>query len=310
MEKGAPEVTLSPQQIDRFYTDGFLVLEDALTDADLDPVIQEYEARIDRRARELHAAGTLSRLYEEEPFERRLARICDETMELYPEMDIMHHRGKAAFDFLRNDRLLDVVEAFVGPEITCSPIQHIRAKLPAALTPELQGKGDTHVAPWHQDAGVTWEEADPHFILTVWVPMVDAGPENGCMEILPGAVGMGLLPHETRAGVGTTILADRLPRVEPVALPVRKGGVILMHKETPHRSTPNRSDTVRWSLDLRYQKTGTPTGRPFHPDFVVRSRANPASVLTEHATWCRMWEEDLASAAAAGVSAHRWARTE
>jgi phytanoyl-CoA hydroxylase len=221
----------------------------------------------------------------------------------------MHHRGKAAFDFLRNDRLLDVVEAFVGPEITCSPIQHIRAKLPAALTPELQGKGDTHVAPWHQDAGVTGEEADPHFILTVWVPLVDAGPENGCMEILPGAVGMGLLPHETRAGVGTTILADRLPLVEPVALPVRKGGVILMHKETPHRSTPNRSDTVRWSIDLRYQKTGTPTGRPFHPEFVVRSRANPASVLTDHAAWCRMWEEDLASAAAAGVSAHRWART-
>jgi hypothetical protein len=33
-----------------------------------------------------------------------------------------------------------------------------------------------------------------------------------------------------------------------------------------------------------------------------------ASVLTEHATWRRMWEEDLAKAAAAGVSAHPWAR--
>jgi len=96
---------------------------------------------------------------------------------------------------------------------------------------------------------------------------------------------------------------------EPVPLPVRKGGMILMHKETPHRSTPNRSDTVRWSMDLRYQNTGTPTGRPFHPAFVVRSRSDPASVLTDHAAWCRMWEADLASAAAAGVSAHRWART-
>jgi phytanoyl-CoA hydroxylase len=303
-------VALSAQQIDRFHTRGILVIEDALADQDLAPVIQEYEERIDRRARELHAAGKLSRLYEDQPFNRRLACICRETMELYPEMDIMHHRGKAAFEFLRNERLLDLVEAFVGPEITCSPIQHIRAKLPAALSPELQGKGDTHVAPWHQDAGVTWAEADPHFILTVWVPLVDATRENGCMEILLGLVGMGLLPHHTKAGAGTTIVPDRLPPIEPTALPVKKGGVIFMHKEIPHRSTPNLTDTVRWSIDLRYQKTGTPTGRPFHPDFVVRSRSNPASVLTDHAAWCRMWEAGLEQAKASGVSLHRWAKVE
>jgi phytanoyl-CoA hydroxylase len=303
-------MALSRRQIERFYAEGYLVLEDALRDEDLDPVIREYEERIDRRARELHAAGRLSRLYEGEPFERRLACICRETMELYPEMDIMQHRGKAAFGFLRNDRLMDLVEAFVGPEIICSPIQHIRAKLPSSLSPELQGKGDTHVAPWHQDAGVTWEEADPHFILTVWVPLVDTTPENGCMEVLPGLVGAGLLAHHSKVGVGTTIVPERLPSVEPVPLPVRKGSVIFLHKEAPHRSTPNRSDTVRWSIDLRYQKTDTPTGRPFQPDFVVRSRSNPASVLTDHAAWCQMWEEALERTRREGIAIHRWAKVE
>src|SRR5438552_3027416 len=120
-------MALSRGQIEQFYAAGYLVVEDALKEEDLEPVIREYEERIDRRARELHAAGRLSRLHEEEPFERRLACICRETMELYPEMDIMHHRGKASFDFLRNDRLMDLVEQFVGPEIICSPIQHIRA---------------------------------------------------------------------------------------------------------------------------------------------------------------------------------------
>jgi phytanoyl-CoA hydroxylase len=303
-------MTLTPRQMDRFFTNGYLVVPNALTDADLEPVIREYEEKIDRRARELHAAGKLSRLYEAEPFERRLACICRETMEIYPEMDIMVHRGKAAFDFLRNDRLLDLVECFVGPEITCSPIQHIRAKLPSALSPEIQGRGDTHIAPWHQDMGVTWADADPHFILTVWLPMVDATVENGCMEILPGLLGAGLLPHHTKAGVGTTIVPESLPAIEPVALPVKKGDVIFMHKEVPHRSTPNRSDTVRWSMDLRYQKTGTPTGRPFHPEFVVRSRSNPASVLTDHDAWRRMWIEGLEGAKQAGVSLHRWAKVD
>lgn len=303
-------MALTPQQIDRFHTDGYLVVENALTDADLDPVIREYEARIDRRARELYAAGDLSRTYEEEPFDRRLVSICRETMALYPEMDIMHHRGPASFEFLRNDRLLDMVEAFVGPEITCSPIQHIRAKLPDSFAGALEGKGDRHVAPWHQDMGVTWAEADSAFILTVWVPLVDATVENGCMEILPGVVGQGLLPHHTRKGVGTTILPAVLPDIEPLRLPIRKGGVIFMHKEVPHRSTPNHSETVRWSMDLRYQKTGTPTGRPFHPEFVARSRSNPETVLTDHATWCRLWEKGLEEARTAGVSLHRWAQVE
>lgn len=71
-------------------------------------------------------------------------------------------------------------------------------------------------------------------------------------------------------------------------------GVIFMHRHTPHRSTPNFSDTVRWSIDLRYQPTSTPTGRPFHPAFVARSRAHPEQVLTDHAIWCRLWEEALA----------------
>ena len=61
-----------------------------------------------------------------------------------------------------------MVEGLVGPEITCSPIQHIRTKLPAGIT---TGGADSHVAPWHQDSGVTWEEADPHFLLTVCLPL-------------------------------------------------------------------------------------------------------------------------------------------
>jgi hypothetical protein len=83
-----------------------------------------------------------------------------------------------------------------------------------------------------------------------------------------------------------------------------------MHKEIPHRSTRNLTDTVRWSADLRYQKTGTPIGRPFHPHFVARSRSNPESVLTDHATWSRMWEEGLQQAREAKIAFHRWARVE
>ena len=294
---------LSPEQVTQFAEDGYLLLRGALTGADLDPIIAEYEEYIGHRAEELLAAGHISALYADEPFDRRLISICREDDAIYRELDIMYLRGRASFEFLRNDRLLDMVESLVGPEITCSPIQHTRAKLPAGVTPS---GSDPHVAPWHQDAGVTWEEADPHFILTVWLPLCAATPENGCLQILPRVHRNGLVQHHIKQGLGTVIIDEEMPQTEALTLPMDKGDVLLMDKQTPHRSTPNNADTVRWSMDLRYQQTGTPTGRPFYPDFVARSRSNPASELRDYDEWCRQWVESLAAVQGQGIKSHRW----
>jgi ectoine hydroxylase-related dioxygenase (phytanoyl-CoA dioxygenase family) len=294
-------MSLNAAQIEQFKAEGYLVVRGGLEGGDLDPVIAEYEAHIDKRARELKAEGKISQLHENEPFERRLACICREHNALYRELDIMHLRGKASFEFLRNENLLDIVEGIVGPEITCSPIQHIRPKLPAGLTPE---GGDPHVAPWHQDAGVTWADADPYFILTVWIPLCEATVENGCLQIIPRTHGKGLMRHHTKPGVGTVIMDEEMPQSAVLTLPMKKGDLLLMHKEIPHRSTANTSGSIRWSMDLRYQETGTPTGRPFHPEFVARSRANPRSALTDHAEWSRRWA--LALERGRGMRGHRW----
>lgn len=296
-------MTLTPDQVAQFETNGYLLVRGVLPDADLDPLIAEYEAYIDKRARQLHAEGKISDVHAGAPFDRRLAMICKECDEIFPELDIMKLRAKAAFAFLRSDALLDMVEAFVGPEITCSPIQHVRAKLPRGLS--SSGK-DAHVLPWHQDAGVTWKEADNEFILTVWLPLTRADEQNGCLQVMPGVVGTGLRPHETRAGMGTVIVDEHMPQSQPLTLPMEKGDVLFFHKETPHRSTPNLTDTVRWSLDLRYQRTGTPTGRPFHPEFVARSRSNPKSELRDWAEWDRIWAIAEAKAAIDKPRNHRW----
>jgi ectoine hydroxylase-related dioxygenase (phytanoyl-CoA dioxygenase family) len=289
---------LTAEQVVVFREEGVLVVEELLRDEDLAPVIAEYEAWIDRRARELAAEGKIGDLRDGEPFERRIASLYAQATEIVEGMDLMHSRCPAAFAFMRNTRLLDAVETLVGPEITCSPIQHIRAKPPAALSGERAG---FYNVPWHQDAGVTWVEADDSNIVTCWLPLTGATVENGCMEVMPGAWKRGYLEHQAEGG--TTIRPDLLPGIPPRAVPVRKGGVIFMHRYTPHRSTPNFSDTVRWSLDLRYQPTGQPTGRPFHPDFVARSRRDPARVLTDHAVWSRRWVEALATSR--GIQAHR-----
>ena len=288
--EGGKVMGLTADQAQTFRRDGVLVAEDVLTEADLAPVIAEYSAWIEARANALFEEGKITRRYADTPFARRVALLYAQTPDIMRDMDIMQMRGAATFAFLRNPRLLDAVESLVGPEIICNPIQHIRAKPPAALSGENAG---FYNVPWHQDSGVMRAEADASNVVTCWLPLVDATVENGCMEVMPGAWERGHLTHQ--AAGGTTIRPDLLPDIAPRPVPVRKGGIVFMHRHTPHRSTPNFTDEVRWSLDLRYQPTGVPTGRPFHPEFVARSRQNPDSVLTDHAEWSRRWQEALAN---------------
>lgn len=282
-------MSLTREQIVDFQTNGYVIADGVFTDADLQPVIDEIERAIDERAQALHAQGKLAELHEHEPFERRFALLSRQCPEINRQFDIMYLLGPAMFDFLRSDRLLDVVESLLGRELSCNPIQHLRAKLPWKGDGEQPSSMEN--VPWHQDAAVTSKDSETSEIITFWLPLVDATAETGCMEVMPEVFKIGYLEHQAEGG--TTIVPQLLPHVKPVTAECRKGGIVIMNKYTPHRGTTNRSGIVRWSLDLRFHKTGAPSGRSFHPSFVARSRANPNSVLTDCDDWRRMWREAL-----------------
>ncbi|MEZ4615519.1 MAG: hypothetical protein R2867_08395 [Caldilineaceae bacterium] len=144
---------LSQTEIDQYQRDGVIIARGVLTSADLQPVIDELAAWIDERARALHAEGTIQDLHEDAPFTQRYGLLFGQSKEIGKGMDIMHYRGPAMFAFLHNPNLLDAVEGLTGPEITCNPIQHLRAKPPERFDPAPAGHS-FHVVPWHQDAGV------------------------------------------------------------------------------------------------------------------------------------------------------------
>ncbi|HRW04202.1 MAG TPA: phytanoyl-CoA dioxygenase family protein [Caldilineaceae bacterium] len=290
---------LSQTAIDQYHRDGVIIARGVLTDADLQPVIDELSAWIDAQARALHAEGKIQDLHEDAPFSQRYGLLFGQCNEIGKGMDIMYYRGPAIFAFLHNPNLLDAVEGLTGPEITCNPIQHLRAKPPERFDPHTGPS--FHVVPWHQDAGVMMPEAEGSNVITCWLPLGDATVAMGCMEALPGVHKDGYLRHKKEGG--TTIDPALMPGVEPVALECHKGDVVFMNRFTPHRSTPNKSDHCRWSLDLRYQTTGHHTGRTAHPDFVVRSPSNPASVMNDYDEWCRLWVDAFENPK--GVAAHR-----
>lgn len=276
-------MALTEKQLAEFYDRGILVVQDVLTAKDLDPVIDTMKDFIDNRTRELQAQGKITESHEDEAFLTRYARLFAQNAEIGKGMDIFELRAKAIFDFLRNENLLDAVESLLGPDITCSPIQHLRAKPPS----RLDGSPSYNV-PWHQDSGVSWAESDRTLALTCWIPLVDATVERGCLEVIPDVIQTGHLAHVSQDG--TRIRTDLMPETDAEPVEVRKGGIVFLSQYTPHRSTPNLTNwDVRWSLDLRYVPYGEPTGRPFFPDFCVRSHSHPERILTDHKAWAESW---------------------
>jgi hypothetical protein len=195
------------------------------------------------------------------------------------------------FGVIRHPRLLACVESLVGPEIVGSSVYRVRPKIP----------GMPHgVVPWHQDSGYFMPHCDGALIVVCWIPLVDATVENGCLEVMTRVHRGGILRHYTGGHAGfLEIPEDQLPAGEVVTVPVPLGGALFMTNLTPHRSTENRSEEVRWSVDLRYQGPGVPTNvdRPpetFDPgapaeeiacyppegDFVIRSSARPDREVT------------------------------
>ena len=290
---------LTESQVSFFEDNGYLLLEDALGADDLAPVIDEYSALIAERARQLYNDGKVNSVYQDKPFKERLLRLANEAPEVTANLDIMQARGEGTFNFLKHPKILDIAESFVGSEIICNPIQHIRAVLPQRSSPRA-------TTPWHQDAGVCWPDTDAYFMLTVWIPIVDATLENGCLQVMPRSHKQGLLKHDWTPN-GLEVLPENQPAaLQPKPLPIRAGGVILFHNYTLHSARPNESTSIRWSFDLRYHDVYQPTGRPFYPAFLMRSRVRPQAMQTDYETWCQRWEFALEHSK--GAQAYRWLR--
>ena len=283
---------------------GFVVVESVLDFADdIQPVIDEYSQLLDTIARQLHQDGALSSSYDDLPFGDRLTAVLSETggaayqsLEIsLPQKNITRHTpihsGPAVFHLLRNPRILDVVEELIGPEVYSNPVQHVRIKPPQRLLPEEKQKnGLMGQVIWHQDQGTVREEADDSTMLTVWIPITDATEENGCLVVVPGSHRDGLSLHCDHPS-GAHEIPDALIGSIRRPLPMRAGDVLFMHKQTMHSSLPNVSDGIRWSFDLRYTPIGEPTGRPWFPGFVARSRSNPDSELRNADAWAESWRE-------------------
>ncbi len=252
---------LTPQQVQFFHEEGYLIAPNVFNPSELEPLRKALHQAISKKARELKAAGKLKNLHSRLGFDKRLAAIHRDSEEngnaVIRYLEGLRGGGFHApemFEVISHRKLMAAVGALLGTkEIVASSVYRVRPKLPKL------GRG---IVPWHQDSGYYASHCDQQMIITCWVPLVDATVENGCMQILPRTHRGKVVMHHTGGNAGFLVIKDEnLPddprRAITAACP--KGGVVFMTNRTPHCSTPNYSDHIRWSIDLRFQSVEAPS---------------------------------------------------
>lgn len=273
----APTGSLTPEQLEFYDREGYLVLPHLVDEVDMAPLRGAMEQKVDQIAAQLLADGLITDLLVSEPFPTRLARLFEN---LSGEDFLRYGRSwRDRFDgyyhFMMNPKILDVVESILGPEIFANPVYNTRPKVP---------KVAAGIVPWHQDKSY-WPGADAHPVITVWIPLVDATHENGCLHIIPRTHKRRLLSHHSEgySGTGYTELDDdhvRPHQANVVPVPIEAGGAIVFNDRLIHSSTANDSSHVRWSVDLRYQPVDQDPMPQHGIGFLARSHQNPECVAT------------------------------
>ena len=301
---------LSPEQLNFFEDNGYLIVENVIDPHTLDNLWREYDAQLNNAAAILIQQGKLSQSYAELPFGERYCAIMAEAPEAFQYLEICYplenhnfpadapiHCGPAVFDLLTHPRLLDVVESIIGPEISSNPVQHARLKPPyKQVNQAVAANSYIGKTTWHQDQGALLDEANESQVLTTWVAITDAPEERGCMVVIPGSHKKNeLTVHCPGKGVTSEnyipsrLLGDDQGNKQVVTMPCKAGDIVILHQYTEHAALPNKTDMIRWSFDLRWNPIGHPSGRPAFPSFVARSRHNPESELRDHELWGDLW---------------------
>lgn len=267
--------SLSKEQIDFYNEEGYLVIPQLLSSEALQPAKEAMNEKVSMIADELFQAGLIDDKLEHRPFKYRLAELFAHLTE----DDFLKYgrswrdRLPGYFHLMSQPKILDAVESLIGGEIFANPVYNVRPKVPNVAAGAV---------PWHQDKSY-WPDANSNPVITVWIPMVDANEVNGCLHIKPRTHRSRVLEwhQETYTKTGYNALENKqLGKTETVALPVPEGSAILFNDRALHMSTPNQSDEVRWSVDLRYQPTDQDPMPAHGAGFLARSYMYPDKVAT------------------------------
>ena len=281
---------ISKRQIEQYKEEGYTIVENVFSPDELKPVLNEFEEIVNNFAEEAFAAGKITNKHENENVFRQLANLEKD----FPGSSVLiHSKGELKPELAKlwgSNKLLDIVENWIGKDISGHPVWNIRSKTPQTVRMTV---------PWHQDSAYLKEGAEKTVQPAAWIPFLNVDKNNGCMQVIPGGHDPSkVLDHklEKKAGVKNSwylYIEDRnIPEEKIVTCEMEVGSVLFLHQLIPHRSLENHSEDVRWSVDLRFQNPYDEAG--FHTglvDPIIMRKSNNPDYNPDWDKWFKTYKE-------------------
>ena len=226
-----PFPTPTQDHIDFFNKHGWIVIKNAIPQADLDLLEGKCNRIIDEKER-LAFDWAWS---EDESKEERTFKIVQGSPTLvWPEIAEQQYR----------QWIVDFAGGLMGMKLSFWYDQFL-AKPPGKSVPTY----------WHQDEGY-WGRNLFDKGITGWIPLQDVTAQNGCMHFIDGGHKLGVIPHHLVEGVQSDLLTCPVDEKDMVVCPISRGDVTFHHSKTPHMTTANTGKAWRKAVTNHMQMVG------------------------------------------------------
>jgi ectoine hydroxylase-related dioxygenase (phytanoyl-CoA dioxygenase family) len=216
--------TLTPQQIDLFHKDGYVIVKNFLTPAAVEKL---YSTAIGDNTMENNAIN-----------------VTDQTGK-NSKLSLWFTPGNEVFGYLtRSESMVNGVAALLDSD---APVCHFHSKL-MQKEPKVGGAWE-----WHQDYGYWYKNQFmfPDQLISVMVALTPANKQNGCLQVIKGSHKLGRINHGfagEQVGADMVMVNNALQTMDLVYVEIEPGDALFFHSNILHRSEANLSDHPRWSI--------------------------------------------------------------
>lgn len=217
---------LSNKQVIDYHQDGFLVVRDFFSSAEIDLL---YKTATDE--------SVVNHAFDLNDQEGKKTKLT-----------LWFTAGDDPFGLMsRCKRMINSVQELLGKGEVC----HFHSKV-MQKEPRVGGAWE-----WHQDYGYWYKNGFlfPEAMISVMVALTDANKANGCLQVLRGTHKMQRFEHHfagEQQGADETFVSEAAKISELIYCELKAGDVLFFHPNVLHRSEANLSAYARWSVISAY----------------------------------------------------------
>lgn len=177
--------------------------------------------------------------------ERLEAQLSDLKAGNKHQLNFPHLLFTFANNIVRNERLLDVVEAIIGPNI-----------MVWGSTFFIKEPKSKSFVSWHQDMKY-WGLNDTNAQVSAWLALNNVSIENGCMQFLPKTHEGAMVEHNDSFSDDNTLTRGQEANFnydpdDIVHVELKAGQASFHHGKLLHSSPPNMSDDRRIGFAIQF----------------------------------------------------------